>query len=217
MKVGTDGVLLGAWADVTNANHILDIGTGSGVIALMLAQRSNALAKIDAVDIEEKDVRQAGENFSNSPWQPKLNAYHSSIQSFKPQNRYDLIVTNPPFFINSFPAPSFKRAAARHTKFLPHDELLQAIARLLTPDGKFCLIIPIFEGEIFQSLAEDFKLYPHKKTAFFSRKEKPQERWLIEFSFEQKPIIENSILLYDHDDTWSKQYQLLTNEFYLNR
>jgi len=217
MKVGTDGVLLGAWADVTNANHVLDIGTGSGVIALMLAQRSNASAKIDAVDIEEKDVRQAEENFSKSPWHPKLNTYHSAIQSFKPQAKYDLIVTNPPFFINSFPAPSLKRTTARHTNLLPHNELLQAIVRLLKPDGKFCLIIPTIEGEIFQILAADFKLYPHKKTAFFSRKEIPQERWLIEFSFEQKPLIENSILLYEHDDTWSRQYQLLTNEFYLNR
>ncbi len=217
LKVGTDAVLLGAWADVENATSILDIGTGSGVVALMLAQRTSSNTTIDAIEIEAADYQQAKYNFLQSPWSLRVMAYHSPLQAFGAAQQYDLIVTNPPFFINSFPAPSLKRTTARHTHLLTHHELLAATALLLKPTGKFCLILPTFEGDGFQRLAVEFGLYLNCKTAFYSRKEKPQERWLMEFSFTLQPLMQDSIILYDEGDTWSRSYQSLTNEFYLDR
>src|SRR5688572_25791334 len=137
MKVGTDAVLLGAWVSVDQAQSILDIGTGNGTIALMLAQRSSEVASIEAVEIEATDALQAEENFKNSPWHAKIELHHTSIQNFFPQKKYDLIVSNPPYFNNSHRPPNERRHQARHTITLPYHELIDATVRLLNNGGKF--------------------------------------------------------------------------------
>src|SRR5688572_12121371 len=159
MKVGTDSVLLGAWADVREAHQILDIGTGNGTIALMLAQRTGKNAVIDAVEIEETDVLQADENFTKSPWHSRIHLYHTAVQKFFPERKYDLIVTNPPYFNNSQQPPNEKRQRARHTTTLPHNELISAAHRLLKQHGKFNIILPFKEGLQFMALASQWHLY----------------------------------------------------------
>src|SRR5688572_21328889 len=142
MKVGTDTVLLGAWLKVDQAQSVLDIGTGNGTIALMLGQRSLESATIDAVEIEAADVMQAEENFQKSPWNSKIQLHHASIQNFFPAKKYDLIVSNPPYFNNSQRPPDERRHQARHTITLSYDELVDATLRLLDDGGKFNVILP---------------------------------------------------------------------------
>jgi tRNA1Val (adenine37-N6)-methyltransferase len=214
MKVGTDGVLLGAWADVTDARQILDIGTGSGVIALMLAQRTADDVQIDAVEMEAEDAAQAIENISNSPWPGKIIVHHSSIQSFATSKKYDLIVSNPPFFINSFHPPDPRRIQVRHATSLSQKDLLNAVLSLLHETGKFNIILPAAEGETFVNLAGVTPLHVSRKTLFRGRASKPPERWLLEFTRQHSSVEENELVMYDGDE-WSVPYRRLTRDFYL--
>jgi tRNA1Val (adenine37-N6)-methyltransferase len=216
MKVGTDAVLLGAWAKMQDAHQILDIGTGSGTIALMLAQRSGKNASIDAVEIEESDVLQADENFIKSPWSSKIHLYHTAIQKFFPERRYDLIVSNPPYFNNSQHPPDDKRQRARHTTTLPHDELIAAVLRLLKEHGTFNIVLPYAEGSQFITQASQWHLHCSRQYGFKSRNEKPVERWLLEFRKDQYPTERGEIVLYKGAEEWSEEYINLTREFYLN-
>jgi tRNA1Val (adenine37-N6)-methyltransferase len=125
-KIGTDGVLLGAWADVSNVQYILDVGTGTGVIALMMAQRTAGSVLIDAVEIEKEDSEQALQNVLQSPWASRIGVHHTAIQNFSPSRQYDLVISNPPYFVNSWKPPEKKRSQARHTHELSFDELLTA-------------------------------------------------------------------------------------------
>jgi tRNA1Val (adenine37-N6)-methyltransferase len=199
MKVGTDAVLLGAWADVSGAKSILDIGTGCGVIALMLAQRSNAV--VDAVDIDEQSAKQAAENFKNSPW--KLNVFNTSIQKFE-HDRYDLIVSNPPFFSKSLLPPKAHRKLARHTESLSFAELFEAAERLLAPSGRFAIIVP-------ESLRMP-GFHCIRETAVYTRN-KP-ERFLLEFSRQEKVPAKADLILLDGENR-SAAHQKLTQDFYL--
>lgn len=215
MKVGTDTVLLGAWVKVDQAQAILDIGTGNGTIALMLAQRSSEKAAIDAVEIEAADARQAEENFNASPWMDKIQLHHSSVQNFFPEKKYDLIVSNPPFFNNSQRPPNEKRHQARHTVALSYEELIEAALRLLGDDGRFNVILPFTEGLHFQELAKQSGLFCSRQYSFKTRSEKPIERWLLEFSKGHHIAETGEILLYDTGEEWSDDYIKLTKDFYL--
>ncbi|HTH55510.1 MAG TPA: methyltransferase [Cyclobacteriaceae bacterium] len=214
LKVGTDAVLLGAWADVDNAFRILDVGTGSGIIALMLAQRTSENVSIDAVEIEEQDALQAKENILESPWPKKIVVYHKAIQEFTSLHKYDLIVCNPPYFENSLLPPSTSRAQARHTQRLSADELIEHSTRLLNHTGKLSVILPTAEGNLFKAKALS-RLHLVRETAFFSRKEKPQERWLLEFSPTSRAITSNPLVLYSLNDKKTEAYISLTKDFYL--
>ena len=182
-KVGTDGVLLGAWVDVTNKKNILDIGTGSGVIALMLAQRTSSEALIDAVEIQPEDAQQARENVQRSPWAERIRVHQTSIQEFQSHQKFDLIVSNPPFFVNSWLPPTEKRATVRHTQNLNFDELLQAVLKFISADGVFAIVLPFTEALQFIKKAESNHLYNVRRCEFSSRPHKPVERLLLEFSF----------------------------------
>ena len=153
MKVGTDGVLLGAWADCEGAKNILDIGTGTGVIALQMAQR-NPEAQIRAVEIDEVAAKRARANFDLSPWAERLTVEQSAVQEFEPSEKFDLIVSNPPYFVDSLLPPDAKRSTARHTHDLTFEELDSAVARLLSESGKFALILPITEFEKYLTLTQ---------------------------------------------------------------
>src|SRR5688500_14273906 len=184
-KVGTDGVLLGAWVNVNDGDRtILDVGTGSGLIALMLAQRTNRETHIDAVEIESMDADQAKENVLHSPWPEKIRIHHTSIQQFLPGIEYDLIVSNPPYFENSLLPPKKKRTQARHTEQLSFNDLLHHADRLLTPQGRLAVILPPAGGLKFIDQARLLKLAPIRSAHFRSRAEKPVERVLMELAYE---------------------------------
>ncbi len=214
-KVGTDAVLLGAWAGVHGAERILDIGTGSGVIALMLAQRSAPASKIDAVELQPHDADQAVENVKNSPWPEKVTVLRTAIQDFVSEKPYDLIVSNPPYFINSWLPPDENRSKARHSNELSFTDLLASVIRLLAPAGLFAVVLPYAEGNQFLRMAETVGLYPIRKLTFRSRKNKPIERLLIEFSRKQSQVKSEELLLYKINEEWTDEYRALTRDFYL--
>jgi len=216
MKVGTDAVLLGAWVDCLHKTNILEIGTGSGVIALMLAQRTGAEIKIDAVEIEEQDALQAKENIDRSPWPSKIIVHHLPFQLFKTTTQYDLIVTNPPFFINSQLPPSPKRSQAKHTQSLTHLELLKHSYPLLSDDGKLAIILPFEEGKLFIATANRYGMHIHRQLAIFARQEKPQERWIFELGKSSpKHFTSESLILLENREDWSEGYKNLAKDFYL--
>jgi tRNA1Val (adenine37-N6)-methyltransferase len=216
MKVGTDGVLLGAWAKIEDAQNILDIGTGTGLIALMLAQRTNPSTHIDGVEIEVHNFEQAIENVNQSPWRERISIHHSRIQDFYPPKQYDLIISNPPYFQNSYQAPDEKRTIARHTISLSFLDLIKSVERLLSAKGKFNVILPYQEGLTFTDLISEHGFHCTRKWNFRTRKEKPIERLLLEFSYKPQKLEENEVHLYSSGEIWSDDYKLLTKEFYLN-
>jgi tRNA1Val (adenine37-N6)-methyltransferase len=195
MKIGTDGVLLGAWAKIAQASNILDIGTGTGVLALMAAQR-NPTTSIHAVEIETEAAQQAQENFNNSPWRDRLHVFHSSIQAFQPKECYDVIISNPPYFeINKSTAIATKdRALARTTHALSFEALITAVQRLLSPLGHFSLILPLKEGEHFLHLAQNKGLYLNKIIKVIPRTSKAPNRLLLEFSKQSPTMTQNGTL-----------------------
>jgi tRNA1Val (adenine37-N6)-methyltransferase len=216
-KVGTDGVLLGAWVNISSTdNSVLDIGTGSGLIALMLAQRVSDGATIDAIDLEVRNVQEAKENVQRSPWPEKVRVQHTSLQKFFPAARYDLIVSNPPYFVSSLLSPDEKRTLARHTQKLSFEELLENAARLLSKSGRFAVILPYVEGLGFIQLARRYDLFPLRQATFRSRLHKPPERLVMELSPEAGQPEDQDIILYANGDEWSEQYKRLTCDFYLN-
>lgn len=217
MKVGTDAVLIGAWTNVDNATTVLDIGTGCGIIALMLAQRTANSAHIHAVELDHESFIQAGENFINSPWPERLFVHHTSIQTFEPSLKYDLIISNPPFFNKSLQPPDERRGYARHTSSLSFSDLIRAVDRLLTSEGRFNVILPFHEGLEFMSLAETSRFVCTRQWKVKSKDHKPWERWLMEFrrNADKADIIEyGEIVISGNDGHWSDDYIRMTKEFY---
>ncbi|MBN2765093.1 MAG: methyltransferase [Paludibacteraceae bacterium] len=182
MKVGIDGVLIGAWTDVTNAKNILDVGTGSGLISLMLAQRCEAT--ITAIDIDADAVIQANENIENSVWKSRISATQITLQKFaeSTDTKFDLIVSNPPFFINALKAPEEKRNTARHTDTLTHEELIDNALKLISKNGRISIILPIEEGTKCIEYAHSKKLFCKRLLKVQPRPEKPAHRLLIELT-----------------------------------
>ncbi len=215
MKVGTDAVLLGAWADVSNCIHILEVGAGTGIISLMLAQRTPVVTRIEAIEIEEQDAEQAKENVARSPWPEKIKIHHQSFQNFVSTDKFDLVISNPPYFINSQLPPSSKRSAARHTHSLSYEELIRGATELLQPSGKLAVVLPFEEGKHFQTVALEYNLHVARQLAFYSRKGKPQERWLFEFAFIKKEWKTETLVLHANGEEWSDDYKRLTKDFYL--
>jgi tRNA1Val (adenine37-N6)-methyltransferase len=216
-KVGTDGVLLGAWASVENVNRVLDIGTGTGLISLMIAQRTSDNVLIDAVELLEEDAMQAKINFDNSPWRARVSTHTGAVQNFRAPYKYDLIISNPPFFMNSWTPPDEKRSQARHTSTLNFKELIDVILRSLSDQGRFSIILPNSEGKEFTKLAAINSLYCQRLCEFRTRTNKPIERWMMEFAFQPKTLFREELLLYAEGNNWSEQYRNLTRDFYLDR
>ncbi len=216
MKVGTDAVLLGAWVDVSKAQKILDVGTGCGIIALMLAQRTLADVMIEGIEIAEQDAEQAIENTHKSPWSKRIKVTHKSLQEFNTTTSFDLIVSNPPYFINSQLPPAHYRAKARHTQSLSYQELIDHSIRLLKKEGRLAVVLPYTEGKNFVNLASHRGLICIRQLAFYSRSEKPQERWLFEFSINPHPLTKETLILHGEGETWSDEYKMLTHDFYIN-
>jgi tRNA1Val (adenine37-N6)-methyltransferase len=218
MKVGTDGVLLGAWAPLDNHPYsILDIGAGTGLIALMLAQRSEA-EQIDALEIDDAAYEQAVDNFENSPWGDRLFCYHAGLDEFieEPEDEYDLIVSNPPFYTEDYTSGDVQRDKARFTESLPFEDLVEAAGLLLSEKGIFCVIIPFKEEANFIALAKEEMLYPFKITHVKGTPATGVKRSLLAFSFKATAtpaIDELTIEIARHD--YTTEYIELTKDFYL--
>lgn len=214
MKVGTDGVLLGAWASCQQ--RILDVGTGSGLIALMLAQRFEA-AQIDAVDIDGDAVRQATDNFAHSKWSNRLHCRQIAVQDLAKEDvRYDAIVSNPPYFVDSLKNPNLQRQTARHTDTLSYEELLASCEHLLTADGVLSLILPAESEQVVLDTAKSVGLYPTRLVHVYSKPGKPVKRILLELQKRNdQPCEESHFYIESATSPRSDEYTALTKDFYL--
>lgn len=216
MKVGIDGVLLGSWAATENCDSVLDIGTGTGLIALMLAQRS--IATVDAIDIDENAVLQAKENVENSPWKDRIHVQQISLQELAKvcYKQYDLIVSNPPYFVNSTKAPLENRTTARHTDSLSHEELIVHAKQLLKPTGRICIILPVIEG--FQCIEHAIKmgLFCNKQVTVYPKPNAVAKRLLLEFTL-ISTLKTSSELIIESEERhhYSADFSTLAKEFYL--
>ncbi len=217
MKVGTDGVLLGSWANCTHATRILDIGTGTGLIALMLAQRSNATIK--AVEIDKDAANQAKLNFKQSDWSDRIEIINDTFQNYlaNTDTKFNLIVSNPPYFSKSFKAPNADRNTARHNDKLPNTDLLNGVNKLLTDDGTFSVILPYTEGCILIAEAVLFNLYCIRKTNIIPSPGKPFKRILMDFKRTKSPLLEDTLVIENNTrHSYTDKYIELTKDFYLN-
>lgn len=217
MKIGTDAVLLGAWATIAhNPASVLDIGSGTGIIALMLAQRSNARL-IDAIEIEENAYEQCMENFENSPWNDRLFCYHTSLEEFADEidDTYDLIVSNPPFYSEKNKSADKGRELARFEEALPFDQLIESVAKLLSNDGEFSIIIPSKEEPRFIDLASKEKLFPNRILHVKGSPTVETKRSLIEFSFTEAKVKSNELIIETERHQYTEDYISLTKDFYL--
>jgi tRNA1Val (adenine37-N6)-methyltransferase len=216
MKIGTDGVLLGAWCDVNKANSILDIGTGSGLIALMMAQRSDA-ELIDAVEIEPEAYEQAVENFEESPWGDRLFCYHASVQELAEEieEKYDLIISNPPYF-QSDEQVQGKRQLARQTVSLGHTELLLSTSKLLNSSGLANFIIPFAEEERFLKIALDLGLFPSRITRVKGKSSAPIKRSLIALNLMAVQTKIDELILEKERHQYTDAYKEMVQDFYLH-
>lgn len=217
MKVGTDAVLLGAWADVSGAQKVLDVGTGTGVIALMIAQRSDA--KITAIEIEKHAASEAAKNAKNSPWPDQISVQNISFQDFAAQcdKKYDCIVSNPPYFSNNLKSASKNVAMARHSNLLSLIDLAQGASKLLSENGTISLILPVEPALKFADLAAKYHLYLNRLTEVSSTHKHPTHRHLIEFSRKQVPLKRNVLSIRtENGNEYTSDYKNLTRHFYLN-
>lgn len=217
MKVGTDGVILGAWADV-EGERILDIGAGTGLIALMAAQRRPE-SRVDAIEPDRGAFLQAEENVRQSPWSDRIALFDNTLQCFREAEQavYDRIVSNPPYFIASLKNPDGARSAARHADSLPCADLAAHVARLLKPGGKFSVILPHPEARVFVATAATHGLYRNRKLNVIAVPGGPVKRVAMEFSFDEGPLQENEMVIESHGrHGYSEEYKALTRDFYLN-
>ena len=218
MKLGTDAVVLGAYVNPNQAKNILDIGTGTGILSLMMAQKSDAITQ--AVEINELAAIEAEFNFKQSKWAEQLSLYKGSIQDYvsnNPAEKFDLIITNPPYFVagNQFEIEDEKRRTARHTNTLSFDELAGIMADLLHEDGKIAMVLPVQEAELFIQIAETYLLFPKEILKVFPKMSKPYNRLVMLFSKQKQNITQQELVIYNEDNSYTNEYYELTKDFYL--
>lgn len=218
MKVGTDGVLLGAWAPIAHRPYsILDIGAGTGLIALMLAQRSGA-EQIDAIEIDGDAYEQCVDNFETSPWGDRLFCYHAGLDDFMEEweDEYDLIISNPPFYTEDYITGDAQRDTARFNTALPFEDLAEAAGILLSENGVLAIVIPYKEEDRFIALAHQEGLFPFKITHVKGTPESEIKRSLMAFSrHETNDIAVNELVIETSRHQYTEGYIELTREFYL--
>ena len=218
MKIGTDAVLLGAWCPIdNNPKSILDVGAGTGILALMLAQRTNA-DQIDALEIDEEAYEQCVENFENSPWADKLFCYHAALDEFvdDPEDEYDLIISNPPFYSEDFKTADEQRDLARFQDAMPFEDLIEAADLLLSENGTFAVVIPYKEEERFIDLCAEYELYAVKATRVKGSHKTPIVRSLLAFKrFELSVLTADELVVEINRHEYTDDYINLTQDFYL--
>ncbi|NNF01344.1 MAG: methyltransferase [Bacteroidia bacterium] len=216
MKVGTDGVLLGSWVDPENSTSLLDIGTGTGLIALMMAQKCSAV--IDAVEIHADAYEQAQQNALMSDWADRIRVFHQSFQKFaqRSKSKYDLIISNPPYFNCPAPKQELSREVARHLNAaLSMDELLIGINYVLSENGSFNLILPVLEGQVFLEKAMTYNLYCDRRCSIHTTSTKEAKRWMMRFVKQECIIQEEQLVIQYADRSFTPEYVALTSEYYL--
>ena len=214
MKVGTDGVLLGALTDCKKATNILDIGCGTGLISLMLAQRNDA-AVITGIEIEENAFLQSQDNFNNSKWSKRLSIIHTSLQVYQSNTKFDLIVSNPPFFTDSTQANNQYRKLARSTNSLNFKELISKSKILLSENGIFSVIIPFPRKEEFINIALENHLFLSRICNVKGTANSPVKRILMEFNNSQDTILEENLVIEKERNNYTDKYIDLCKDFYL--
>lgn len=218
MKVGTDGVLLGAWTNVNTCKRVLDVGVGTGLIALMLAQR-NPKALIEAIDINDECVLQAQQNVARSPFAHQIDVKHQSFQEFAvaTKMRYDLIVSNPPYFQNALKSPNHARSHARHNDSLSFIEIISKGALLLEEGGRIALILPHEFKQRIINHATTVGLFANRIANVYPLPHKPAKRLLIEFGHNEEECVEHNLTIEVSRHQYTKEYDALTKDFYLDR
>lgn len=217
MKIGTDGILLGAWAELKDANSILDIGAGTGVIGLMMAQRS-AAELIDAIEIDDDAYEQCVDNFENSPWNDRLFCYHASLEEFAEEmeeEKYDLIISNPPFYTEDYKSEDESRNKARFSDALPFEDLVEYTSALLSENGQFAVIIPFSEENKFLEISKDVNLFPNRITRVKGTKDSPYKRSLLQLSFSKGIVQEGELTIEVTRHQYTPDYIDLVKDFYL--
>lgn len=219
MKVGTDGCLLGAWVPIEGVNHVLDIGTGTGLLALMCSQRLSAFQpdfQIDAIEIEPSAVAQAEMNVAVSEWASSIHIIQGDVLSFTPQHKYDLIVCNPPYFVDSLKCPGAERNLARHSDSLPFSKLINKAKELLNPSGSFCLVMPIDLSEDFISQARMQGFSLKQKVTVHTTDKKEAKRVLLDLSLQKADELKTEKLIIQTKGEYTERYKSLLKDFYLN-
>ena len=224
MKIGTDAVLLGAWTTIMKQPFsILDIGSGTGVLALMLAQRSQA-ELIDAIEMDDKAYEQCVSNFENSPWSDRLFCYHASLDEFvdEIEDKYDLIISNPPFYSEGYKTKNTQRDTARFSDALPFEHLVESVSKLLSEDGVFSIVIPFKEESKLRLLASEVNLYVNRILHVKGSPTSEIKRSLLEFSFptmlagrQESETIINELIIETTRHQYTEDYINLTKDFYL--
>ncbi|MCR4765406.1 MAG: methyltransferase [Bacteroidaceae bacterium] len=221
MKVGTDGVLAGALTPIRNCQHILDVGTGSGLIALMLAQRSKE-AQVTAIEIDDEAATQAAENFAASPWKDRISLIHGDFNTYVFPTQFDLIVSNPPYFTDSLKNPDQQRTMARHNDTLNYHQLFLKAHELLYPTGVCCIIIPAESENFVNGMAARHHFFPKAVTRIFTKPGKVCRRVFITYWHGDKNALyypsekkEQTLYLMDGNSQYTAEYRALTNDFYL--
>lgn len=216
MKVGTDAVLLGAWCDVGGAHRVLDVGTGCGVIALMVAQRTPGSCRIHAIDIDQASVSEARGNFERSPWAARLTAQSIDLNCYSGEGElFDLMVTNPPFYVEDVLPPNAVRSAARHTHSLSFDQLMQAAWRLLTAEGTIALITPVEARDAVTQAATFAGLHLSRLTTVHSTHAGPAKRLLWQWSKQPCLTQRETLTIHRPDGQFTEHYCTLCRDFYL--
>ncbi|MFD1161061.1 tRNA1(Val) (adenine(37)-N6)-methyltransferase [Hwangdonia seohaensis] len=217
MKIGTDSVLLGTWCSLkNNPFSVLDIGAGTGVISLMLAQRSNA-ELIDAIEIDDNAYEQCVDNFEASPWGDRLFCYHASLEAFTEEieDKYDVIVSNPPFYSEDYKTEKKARDLARFTDAMPFEHLVDSVSKLLSEHGTFSVIIPFKEESKLIELASRAHLFPNNLLHVKGHPNSEIKRSLIEFSFRESAIKTDALIIETERHQYTKEYINLTKDFYI--
>ena len=215
MKVGTDSIVLGSWVPVHHAKRILDIGTGTGILSLMLAQRTSHEVIVDAVELDEAAACQAEENINESPWRDRIQVIHQNILTYDAP-RYDLIVTNPPYFQHGQEWGNESRQRARHTGELDHASLLQVASRLLKPDGKFGLVLPVDVGASVEFIAKEAGWFVSRRCWIETKRGKVANLVLLLLTRYETGCQEEQLCLRETDNRYSDEFTALADEFYLN-
>ncbi len=220
MKVGFDGILLGAWASVGRCQRILDVGTGTGLVALMLAQRTwgrSPEPQIDAIEIDDSAINDASENFADSPWQDRLQLIHDRFQAWCERSigPYDLIVSNPPYFQDSLPSKDSSRTTARHDRDLDVRDLLSEMRELLTNDGRLSLILPTETTVRTIEHANQFGLFCRRRTSVRALPTKPPHRELLEFCWTAGELTTMELTIEEEHHLYTDSFRELARDFYL--
>ena len=215
MKVGTDAILLGRWVEVKPTDVVLDIGTGCGLLPLMLSQKG--VAQVDAVDIDKASIEEATVNFEASQWREHLRAYHSDIVDYQTEERYDLVVSNPPFFNRFSKCDSERKSRARHNDAgLSYATICREVSRLMKPEGCLALVLPLDVSSDFLETAEQFGLYLHKRMTIIPIAGKEPNRVNLELGFvKSENLQEETFVIRDTDNRFTPQYNAFLKDFYL--